>query len=149
LAGDDTEDTEHALPLTDRDQADAVAFVRSLIKEQQTMRAPAGVSNPKIIIRADAKPKLELLQDEIERASGDRALIIHHGIDRNDDARRRYISVKAAQAGDKNVTVRYWLHQTKLLEGVDDPSFVAVAVYDVFGNARQLVQQIGRAPTII
>jgi superfamily II DNA or RNA helicase len=40
--------------------------------------------------------------------------------------------------------VRYWLHQTKLLEGVDDPSFVAVAIYDVFGNARQLVQQIGR-----
>ncbi len=142
-AGEDTDDTEPLTSLSDRDKADAVAFVNAL--KQERLPKLAGIKNPKIIIRADARSKLELLQDEIERTTADRALIIHHGIDKNDDARRRYKSVRAAQADDKNVTVRYWLHQTKLLEGVDDPSFVAVAVYDVFGNARQLVQQIGRA----
>jgi hypothetical protein len=31
------------------------------------------------------------------------------------------------------------------MEGIDDPSFVAVAIFDLMGNARQLIQQIGRA----
>jgi superfamily II DNA or RNA helicase len=30
------------------------------------------------------------------------------------------------------------------MEGIDDPTFVAVAIFDLMGNARQLVQQIGR-----
>jgi superfamily II DNA or RNA helicase len=50
--------------------------------------------------------------------------------------------VKEAQAGSPSAV--YWLHQTKLLEGIDDPSFVAVALLDDFTNDRQLVQQIGR-----
>jgi hypothetical protein len=39
---------------------------------------------------------------------------------------------------------RFWLHQSKLIEGVDDPNFVAMALYDLMGNARQVIQQIGR-----
>lgn len=41
--------------------------------------------------------------------------------------------------------VRFWLHQSKLLEGIDDPSIVAVGILNGFSNTRQLVQQIGRA----
>src|SRR5439155_1552690 len=37
-----------------------------------------------------------------------------------------------------------WVHQHKLLEGVDGPSFRALAFYGVLGSARALVQQIGR-----
>jgi superfamily II DNA or RNA helicase len=40
---------------------------------------------------------------------------------------------------------RIWLHQYKLLEGVDDSRFVEIWLYDGFGSARQLVQQVGRA----
>jgi hypothetical protein len=36
------------------------------------------------------------------------------------------------------------VHQHKLLEGVDGPSFRALAFYGVLGSARALVQQIGR-----
>lgn len=46
---------------------------------------------------------------------------------------------------DKNaVDARIWVHQNKLLEGIDDPRFSVVAIYDGFGNARSLVQQVGR-----
>lgn len=31
-----------------------------------------------------------------------------------------------------------------MMEGIDDPAFVAVGIFDLMGNARQLVQQIGR-----
>ena len=38
----------------------------------------------------------------------------------------------------------FWVHQFKLTEGLDDPSFRVVAFFQPFGNARSLVQQIGR-----
>ena len=37
-----------------------------------------------------------------------------------------------------------WVHQHKLLEGVDGPSFRAVALYGPLGSVRALVQQVGR-----
>lgn len=40
---------------------------------------------------------------------------------------------------------RIWLHQFKLMEGIDDSTFIEVWLYDGLGNARQVVQQIGRA----
>ena len=39
---------------------------------------------------------------------------------------------------------RIWVHQFKLLEGIDDPRFSVVAIFDPFSNARSLVQQVGR-----
>ncbi|MDF0522945.1 DEAD/DEAH box helicase family protein [Bradyrhizobium yuanmingense] len=138
---DDTEtDAQHSV----RDRADAAKFAKALVLAAKSIATPPGVEHPKIIVRADERAKLDMLHDEIERVSGESALTIHHAIKRNDASKRRFNSVKAAQSIPANAEVRYWLHQTKLLEGVDDSSFVAVAVYDVFGNARQLVQQIGR-----
>jgi superfamily II DNA or RNA helicase len=39
---------------------------------------------------------------------------------------------------------RFWVHQNKLIEGLDDPAFRLVAIFGAFPNARNLVQQIGR-----
>jgi superfamily II DNA or RNA helicase len=39
----------------------------------------------------------------------------------------------------------FWIHQFKLLEGIDDPRFQVLAIYEEpIQNARSLVQQIGR-----
>ncbi|MDY6994226.1 MAG: DEAD/DEAH box helicase family protein, partial [Pseudomonadota bacterium] len=37
-----------------------------------------------------------------------------------------------------------WLHQYKLLEGIDDPRFSIAAIYGQLGNTRSVIQQIGR-----
>lgn len=39
---------------------------------------------------------------------------------------------------------QFWVHQYKLVEGIDDPRFRVVAFFDDLGNDRALVQQIGR-----
>lgn len=39
---------------------------------------------------------------------------------------------------------RYFIHQYKLIEGLDEPRFAVFVPYDDFSNTRQLVQQIGR-----
>ncbi len=38
----------------------------------------------------------------------------------------------------------FWVHQNKLIEGLDDPAFRLVVIFGPFANARNLVQQIGR-----
>jgi hypothetical protein len=40
---------------------------------------------------------------------------------------------------------RVWLHQFKLLEGIDNADFHEIFLYDGFHSARELIQQIGRA----
>ena len=40
---------------------------------------------------------------------------------------------------------RIWLHQFKLLEGIDNADFHEIFLYDGFRSARELIQQVGRA----
>ena len=44
----------------------------------------------------------------------------------------------------EKLDITFWIHQYKLLEGVDDKQFQLLFIYDVIGNSRALVQQIGR-----
>lgn len=44
----------------------------------------------------------------------------------------------------KSADVKYWVHQNKLIEGIDDPRFRCLAILDGFGNDRATIQQIGR-----
>jgi len=39
---------------------------------------------------------------------------------------------------------KIWIHQYKLLEGIDDHTFQMVAIYEPLRNVRSLIQQIGR-----
>lgn len=39
---------------------------------------------------------------------------------------------------------QYWVHQNKLIEGIDDHRFRVLAVFEPFANDRALIQQIGR-----
>jgi len=39
---------------------------------------------------------------------------------------------------------QFWVHQNKLIEGIDDPRFKVLAFYDSLSKDRAIVQQIGR-----
>lgn len=52
---------------------------------------------------------------------------------------------KAIRSGSaQRKSVKYWIHQDMLAEGVDVPEFVFLAFYEEFKNSRSMVQQIGR-----
>ena len=38
----------------------------------------------------------------------------------------------------------FWIHQYKLLEGIDDPNFQMLALFQPLHNARSFIQQVGR-----
>lgn len=138
------EDSDDDRGLTDQEKADAQEFAMHLARQLQDVAVPKEMANWKVIVRAERLPKLILLQTLLKELTGEDGLVIHHAVKTKSQGKRHYQTVKSAQASDGSDATRFWLHETKLLEGVDDPSFVAVAIYDNFGNARQLVQQIGR-----
>jgi superfamily II DNA or RNA helicase len=133
-----------------RERAEAVAqFVQLMNRElpprlEQTARWFADEdTTPKVMVRADDLDTMELLQAEIDRVFATQSVLIHDRAKKSEQNRSRFTSVSAATRTREDA--QFWIHQYKLMEGIDDPSFVAVAIFDLMGNARQLVQQIGRA----
>jgi len=100
-------------------------------------------AEPKVMVRGDDLETLILLQTEVDRVFGTQSVLIHDRAKTTPDTPLRFASVSAARRARPDAV--FWIHQNKLMEGIDDPTFVAVGVFDLMSNARQLVQQIGRA----
>lgn len=97
---------------------------------------------PKVMVRGDDLETLYLLQSEVDRVFDTQSVLIHDRAKSTPDNPLRFTSVSAARRAQPTAT--FWIHQNKLMEGIDDPTFVAVGIFDLMSNARQLVQQIGR-----
>jgi hypothetical protein len=128
----------------------ATDFVRALMRyyDQVVLQLPwpTGARAPRVIVRAEDFDSLQLLRDTFGAARGDgsRAVLIHDKIARDDETRLEFGSVRAALASAATAGVRYWLHQWKLLEGVDEKAFSVIAVFQEFRNSRAAIQQLGR-----
>jgi superfamily II DNA or RNA helicase len=122
----------------------AEKFVNALARQLPGLlaQASAWTPTPKVMVRAHDFEKLHDLQRLIDRAFGTQSVLVHDRARPSPQFRRRYQSVRRAmrECGD----AAFWLHQFKLMEGVDDPDFVVAAIFDLPTNGRQLVQQIGR-----
>lgn len=109
---------------------------------QQARRWFRNGASPKVMVRGDDLETLKLLQTEINRVFETRAVVIHDRAKKTAQNPDMFTSVASAQRS--RADAQFWIHQNKLMEGIDDPTFVAVGIFDLMGNARQLVQQIGR-----
>jgi hypothetical protein len=140
----DEDDSSGAADLTEDEIDRCNAFVAMVAKlATPLMAAQESIPEPKIIVRAASFEALCLIQSGIGTGLQHETVLIHDRVKKDDIRCRRFHTVAAAK---KNASsARIWLHESKLLEGIDDPSFVAVAILDPFQNARQLIQQIGRA----
>jgi hypothetical protein len=133
----------------DADDPGAVAgetFAERLVRFADDVGArvmPDAPSEARVIVRAESHDSLVRLREQLERL-GQKSVLIHHRERRNNGATLRFhdaiVALDAPQAQD----VRFWLHQWKLLEGVDDSRFCGVAVLEPFSTSRAVIQQIGR-----
>ncbi|KUO54164.1 MAG: hypothetical protein APF78_01170 [Sphingomonadales bacterium BRH_c3] len=129
------------------EEAGIDGFVEMLHEEleeriQQAVSWLSADQHPKIMVRGDDLNTLRLLQAAINHTFDTRAVVIHDRATKTAENQDLFTSVAGALRSRPDA--QFWIHQNKLMEGIDDPSFVAVAIYDLMGNARQLVQQIGR-----
>lgn len=113
----------------------------------------------KAIVHAGGLADLKAIQRAFFERTGERTVLIHDRIKGKEKEQPgdlkgpalgalqplRFAEVYHATGDNGAQAARVWLHQYKLLEGIDDPSFIEIWLYDGFGSARQLIQQIGRA----
>jgi Type III restriction enzyme, res subunit len=93
---------------------------------------------PRAIIRCDAPEEIRQLV-AATRNLGRSAIGIHETFD-EDPATGEYYKVPDPAL----VNATFWVHQFKLLEGIDDPRFQLLALYSELRSMRAFVQQVGR-----
>jgi hypothetical protein len=118
-------------------------FVNSVLDEFVKYYGTAPSAQRKLIIRCRTEEHIRQIC-ELVRAhpSGTNGVLGLHEKFRSDPAR----AWERRQPSDPEApnAPGIWVHQHKLLEGVDGPSFRALAFYGVLGSTRALVQQVGR-----
>lgn len=121
------------------------AFAQQLV-EQYRRHFPggAGPERPRVIVRCEdhdtirqlCRALLDLQQSVIG---------VHERFPVEPDPERPHEQKRVPRRedrGDANAT--FWVHQYKLLEGIDEPRFQMVALYDPLRSTRAVIQQIGR-----
>ena len=131
--------------------ASPAAFVRTVVATYDRLYHEAGDpgTEPRAIIRCDDKEGIRKIGAALAACTPPQTFVAVHEAFAS-RPRRHPVASGADQTeyrwvpNPEQVVARFWVHQFKLLEGVDDPRFQLLAVFDRFSSVRQLVQQIGR-----
>jgi superfamily II DNA or RNA helicase len=105
--------------------------------EKRFANAPYG---GRVIVRCDTSNQIRAIVSQLNTFKRGCALGIHSTFPANATSYRN--SVPNFKKEDPGAT--FYVHEDMLIEGVDDPRFSILVNYCVYGNARQLIQQIGR-----
>ena len=105
---------------------------------RNSLKSISKLEHPKVIVRCDKSTQLLPLQKAFNRLNL-KAIAIHDTFSDDDDA----LVFKNVPDTNKRKEV-IWIHQNKLLEGLDNSEFCFLAIYSKIGNERGLIQQIGR-----
>ena len=114
-------------------------FARDVIDTFEELFAPPLRPTRRIIVRCDSAQRIRAVCAAF-KTQGYAALGIHETFA---PAPADAEFTRRVPKPHENTAV-VWVHQFKLLEGIDDSSFQVVAAYDEIKSLRSLVQQIGR-----
>ena len=124
-----------------RDGANTIdEFVTKLLEARKSIEKEVGLEpgQMRVIVRCSEAADIKAVATELQ-ARRESVIGVHERFKNTDGAIfRREVPDPETEAA------RFWVHQNKLIEGLDDPAFRLVAIFGAFSNARNLVQQIGR-----
>lgn len=115
-------------------------FVLNLLDARTSIEKELGLkpSEMRAIVRCSEAADIKAIAIALQ-TRGESVVGVHERFKRSDGA------IFHQEVPDPDVeTARFWVHQNKLIEGLDDPAFRLIAIFGAFPNARNLVQQIGR-----
>jgi superfamily II DNA or RNA helicase len=115
-------------------------FVTKLLDARKSTEKEVGVppGQMRVIVRCSEAADIKIVATKLQER-GESVIGIHERFKNTDGA------IFRQDVPDPDAeTARFWVHQNKLIEGLDDPAFRLVAILGAFSNARNLVQQIGR-----
>ena len=104
-------------------------------------------SNPKVIITCESADSIIDISNVLHTKNLD-FIAIHERFKSNyleelDKSLKQHLRYRVPEKKEI-ISSFIWVHQYKLLEGIDDPSFQMLVIYDQLRNTRALIQQIGR-----
>lgn len=115
-------------------------FINALLSELSKV-APVlksmGIANPKTIIRCENQADIEKAVAALKKLKK-RVVGIHQNFKDKDDL------LSEVPELEKQMKYDFFVHQYKLIEGIDNPEFSIIALYSPFKSSRLLIQQIGR-----
>jgi superfamily II DNA or RNA helicase len=124
-----------------RDAASTIdEFVTKLLAARKSIGKEVSLQpeEMRVIVRCSEAADIKAVATKLQ-ARGESVIGVHERFkDTNGAIFRREVPNPDAE------TARFWVHQNKLIEGLDDPAFRLVAIFGAFPNARNLVQQVGR-----
>ena len=147
----------------------AESFVKQLIKFFIEIAINSYLDYPKAIIRCQTLAEIRMVQKILKKVFSKGYNPKNMGL-ANDKLKNRIISVsihdrnskseneftnyqtilkrdernESKSESEKVHNAMFWIHQFKLVEGIDNDEFIVLALFSPFENARSLVQQIGR-----
>ncbi|ANC11281.1 DEAD/DEAH box helicase [Bacillus cereus] len=118
------------------DKEDLENFLRYVCDKSQ--RFIGDKRSSKVILRF--KDVIDSIKaKEILEKIGKTVIVIHETLKTNLE-KNEFKNVPNPQ----DIKAEFWLHQNKLIEGIDYKEFSILAIYDSFADVRSLVQQVGR-----
>lgn len=114
---------------------DAAKFVKALVARVDAISTNPG---PRVIVRCETEADIRELM-RLFATGGRKALGIHENF-KTDPSTGLFGSVPSPATRPE----QFWIHQNKLIEGIDDPAFSVLAFHGKLGNERGFVQQVGR-----
>jgi superfamily II DNA or RNA helicase len=102
---------------------------------------PPEIRRPRVIIRCEKDSEITEIVSFLKRHKQS-AIGVHERYPESEVEDEEAYFKSVPNPDDTPVT--FWVHQNKLIEGIDDPRFCLLAIFGRFRNGRSLVQQVGR-----
>jgi len=115
-------------------------FVKVLLNfyHQELKTKLSDVKEPRVIVRCETENDVNDIASRLQN-KGLKVIAVHDRFsDSSEDFRQKQVP------DPEKTDAIFWVHQYKLIEGIDDPRFCLLAIYQPLKNARSLVQQVGR-----
>lgn len=118
----------------------AAEFVTSLLSEYKKLEdefSKQGIKQPKIIIKCKSRKQIIDIVSALVK-NKKRVIGVHHKFSNAGN----YLG--EVPSPSKQEHFDFFVHQYMLVEGIDNPKFSVLAIFDDFTNSREFVQQVGR-----
>lgn len=126
---------------SEKREKDDDSFLQKVLAYYKFKFGPFTNKSPKIIIRCSQRSTIIRLTNKIKKDYNKTEVIsIHESFKSSKE--KHFVSSVPINTAEHSAKI--WIHQNKLLEGIDDNQFKMLAIYDDFKNDRALIQQIGR-----
>jgi superfamily II DNA or RNA helicase len=106
---------------------------------QQLQRESRRHAEPRILVRCPGANEISTLVHLLNSRRAGSAMGFHSAVPESEFLKRKIPDLDSVPA-----SVRFFVHEKLLIEGVDDKRFSCLAIHGRMNNARELIQQVGR-----